>query len=189
VNEAVAKALTHPLRVQIFARLGVLPGSAKDLAEEFDHSLGNIAYHLRRLRELGLVRLVKTVKKRGATEKIYEAVAVVPADSLARKELPPSLRSHVSAPALQAMMKRGFDALKAGTLDAREDSHLICLPAVLDARGWKEVTAIMDRTLAAIAAARTESAKRLAEGGEQGIRTTLIVASFESPEPKDKDRL
>ncbi len=181
MNNNLAKALAHPLRRQIFALLGERPASAKQLSAELDERLSSVAYHFRRLDELGLIRLVKVVQKRGATEKIFKAVKVVPLSALTRRELPSSIRDHVSAPILQMIFDRGVAALNAGTLDARDDSHLVCLPAVLDAEGWKDVAAIMDRALTDIAKARTRSSKRLSSTGKPGIRTTIVVASFESP--------
>jgi hypothetical protein len=115
-------------------------------------------------------------------EKIYKAVPVVLIDSLARKELSAPLRDHVSVPILQTMTSRGFEALEAGTLDARDDSHLVCVPASLDAQGWKEVAKIIDEALAMIAHTRAESTRRLSDTDRRGIHSTLIVAHFESPQ-------
>ena len=181
MDEALGKAFAHPLRVEIFKRLGEHPGSARLLSEELGHPLSNVAYHFRRLDDLGLIRLVNKVKRRGATEKIYKATQIAPVDSFARKLVPASVRGHVSAPILQAMFDSGTTALKAGTLDARDDSHLVCMPVVLDLDGWKEVSTIMDGALARIAKARVQSAKRLGRTQGQDIRATIIVASFESP--------
>lgn len=125
MDEALGKAFAHPLRVEIFRRLGERQSSAKQLSEELGFPLGNVAYHFRRLDDLGLIRLVNKVKRRGATEKIYKAFRAVPIDSLMRKSVPASVRGHISAPILQVMFDRGVAALKAGTLDARDDSHLV----------------------------------------------------------------
>jgi len=186
MSEEIAKALSHPLRAQIFTRLGERPGSAKQLSAELDHSLNNTSYHVRRLHELGLLRLVDTVKRRGATERIYAVAEKTPAGSLSRRQVPPSVRDRVSAPTLQEIIDAGIAALEAGTLDARDDSHLVCMPTALDAKGWEEVAAIMDKALSDISIARAQSAKRLAKADDKGIQTTIFIASFESPKPKRK---
>lgn len=59
MNEALAKALAHPLRAIIFARLAEFPGSPKNLSEELGQPLSNTAYHFRRLVDLGFIQLVK----------------------------------------------------------------------------------------------------------------------------------
>lgn len=182
MSEALAKALSHPLRRQILVRLAEQPGSAKQLSTELEVDIGNVAYHMGRLRELDLLRLVRTKKRRGAVERIYKAAPAAPliATTLEPKDVPVALRSHISVPTLQAIISSGIAALKAGTLDARDDGHLVCVPTVLDQEGWGDIAAIMDQTLTRIATARTRSAKRLSKTGQSKIHATIVLANFES---------
>lgn len=150
--------------------------------------LNDVAYHMSKLRKLKLLHLVKSVQRRGVRERFYVAEPVAIDGELPRNEIPRSVRSHVSAPTLQKIIDAGVAALNEGTLDARDDSHLICIPAVLDPQAWKEVGSALDQALTKIARARAQSAMRLGDADDGGIRTTVVLASFESPEPRKKER-
>ncbi|HLI58167.1 MAG TPA: winged helix-turn-helix domain-containing protein [Solirubrobacteraceae bacterium] len=68
-----AKALAHPLRVRILAILQAQDASPVQLASRLDASLGTVAYHVRTLERLGLIEMVATHQRRGATEHVYAA--------------------------------------------------------------------------------------------------------------------
>jgi DNA-binding transcriptional ArsR family regulator len=74
-NDAVVKAVGHPLRRAILRRLesdanGGLSPSA--LAKELDADLASLSYHIRILSETGVLKLVKTTPRRGAVEHFYK---------------------------------------------------------------------------------------------------------------------
>lgn len=75
-NDAVLNAVRHPTRRAILRRLtanNVNGGlSPKMLAEDLDHGLGNVSYHVRALVETGVIKLVTTKPRRGATEHYYK---------------------------------------------------------------------------------------------------------------------
>lgn len=70
----LAKALTHPVRVQILRRIAdgseVSPST---MADELGLALATVAYHVRYLSELGVLRLVRTVPVRGTVQHVYVA--------------------------------------------------------------------------------------------------------------------
>ena len=67
------KALAHPLRIRILAMLADHSASPVQLSGKLDATLGTVAYHVRTLHSLGLVELVDTRQRRGATEHYYRA--------------------------------------------------------------------------------------------------------------------
>lgn len=69
------KALAHPLRFRMFERLGDSPATGKQLAELLGTPPTQLYHHLRLLERSGLIRQVATRKKRGTTEKYFEAVS------------------------------------------------------------------------------------------------------------------
>ena len=76
LDERLAKALSHPLRQRILQRLnegGIR--SPNELSRELGDPLGNVSYHVRILRELDCVELVRTEQRRGALEHYYRATA------------------------------------------------------------------------------------------------------------------
>lgn len=70
---AAAKAVSHPLRATILGRLALQTCSPIQLASELSEALGNVSYHVAMLRDLGMVDLVGTAPRRGATEHFYRA--------------------------------------------------------------------------------------------------------------------
>lgn len=66
------KALGHPLRLRIREALGDGRGSPKQLSDLLGDPLGNTSYHVKRLADLGALKLVESVPRRGALEHVYE---------------------------------------------------------------------------------------------------------------------
>lgn len=74
MNDAVLKAVGHPIRRQILRRLedevngGISP---KDLAEELKVPLGNVSYHVRTLKQLKVLKQVRVKPARGAMQHFF----------------------------------------------------------------------------------------------------------------------
>jgi DNA-binding transcriptional ArsR family regulator len=52
VDEEMAKAMAHPLRVQILGVLNKRPMSASAFAKTYDEKLPNVSYHFRVLKNM-----------------------------------------------------------------------------------------------------------------------------------------
>ncbi|WP_331742419.1 winged helix-turn-helix domain-containing protein (plasmid) [Streptomyces sp. NBC_00876] len=68
-------ALAHPLRQRLLFALGHRPATISQLAAQLDAKKGNVAHHLKVLREAGLVHVAETRKVRGGTEQYYQRTA------------------------------------------------------------------------------------------------------------------
>src|SRR5689334_5391191 len=68
-------ALAHPLRQRILFALGHRPATISGLAVQLDVRKGNVAHHLKVLREAGLVHIAETRQVRGGTEQYYQRTA------------------------------------------------------------------------------------------------------------------
>lgn len=69
------KALGHPFRQRLMFRLGLQPATISQLAVALDAQKGNVAHHVKVLREAGMVRVVETRRVRGGTEQYYQRSA------------------------------------------------------------------------------------------------------------------
>jgi DNA-binding transcriptional ArsR family regulator len=88
------KALAHPLREEILdyiARTDGEPVSPSEMAEALGVPLANLSYHVRMLSQLGIVKVVKVVPRRGAIEHFYAYTSDEARDKINR------LRSAVAA--------------------------------------------------------------------------------------------
>ena len=75
IDERLARALSHPLRVQILEILSERVASPNDLSVELGVELTHVAYHTRTLDRCGCLELVDTAQRRGATEHYYRTAA------------------------------------------------------------------------------------------------------------------
>jgi DNA-binding transcriptional ArsR family regulator len=89
----LAKALAHPLRAQILEQLERHTASPSELADELAAPLGNVSYHVRILADAGLIELVRTTRRRGATEHHYRAVPEAPPGQLGLMQPTPPQRA------------------------------------------------------------------------------------------------
>jgi DNA-binding transcriptional ArsR family regulator len=68
-------ALAHPLRQRLLFALGRRPATISQLAVQLDVRKGNVAHHVKVLREAGLVYMAETRQVRGGTEQYYQRTA------------------------------------------------------------------------------------------------------------------
>jgi DNA-binding transcriptional ArsR family regulator len=155
LEQSIAKAFAHPLRVRILGVLDERVASPNLLSQELDQSLNLVAYHVRVLEKYGCIELVDTKQRRGATEHFYRATS--------RQLLSDSDWEH-------------FEAL--------EDHHVSRTQLLVDDRGWKEVTAVLDETLERLARIESSARKRLRKSREPGTRTKVEILHSKLPEER-----
>ncbi|WOX16330.1 winged helix-turn-helix domain-containing protein [Streptomyces sp. N50] len=68
-------ALAHPLRQRLLFALGHRPATISQLAVRLDAKKGNVAHHVKVLREAGLIHVAETRRVRGGTEQYYQRTA------------------------------------------------------------------------------------------------------------------
>ncbi|MDQ3850371.1 MAG: winged helix-turn-helix domain-containing protein, partial [Actinomycetota bacterium] len=84
----LVKALSHPLRVRIMGILEQRTASPKQLAEALGVNLENVAYHVRTLRDFGLIALERRDAVGGAVQHHYRALARPRVTAEAWRQLP-----------------------------------------------------------------------------------------------------
>ena len=187
------KALSHPLRVRILAILEERTASPGQLAELLEASLGVVAYHVRTLERLGLIKLVRTNQVRGAIEHHYRAQ---PRPTISDEGWagagPVAKQAYLSA-FLQRVGDTTSAAAAAGGFD-RADAHFTRTVAKLDQKGWAQLARACEQLLAKIDSIEAESAARAAKDPhrEELVDTGLVIMLFEAaripPPPRSKSR-
>jgi len=183
VEQIVAKAFAHPLRVQILIILNEKVASPNLLAQQLDQSLNLVAYHVRVLEKYDCIELVDTKQRRGATEHFYRATRrqFLSDDEWAR--MPESLRPGMAGAMLKSVFEDIEAAAKSGTLEEVNDVHLSRTPMVVDKQGWSDVSTLLKGTLERLLEIQTEASERIAEGEEEGILSKVHLLHFKSPAP------
>src|SRR5436305_10289480 len=118
VDQDMAKALAHPLRIQILAALNKRLMSPSLFAKTHDEKLPNVSYHFRTLQKFGCIEEVESRPVRGAIEHFYRATNRVLFDGKAWDNLPQSIKVQASGQAVgdclaavaTAMLRESFDS-------------------------------------------------------------------------------
>ena len=191
LDERLAKALSHPLRQRILQRLneaGVR--SPNELSQELGDPLGNVSYHVRILRELDCVELVRTEQRRGALEHYYRPTAEPWLDDEQWARLPAAFRRKTLGRALSEVFAGASEASREPSFD-HPQTTVSRLELELDDRGWDEVVELLDDTLKAALRIQAESRTRHGERNADGaapIRTELGVLHFRRGSAADSSR-
>jgi transcription initiation factor IIE alpha subunit len=181
IDPTLAKAFTHPLRGHVWVTLferGVV--SPTEIADELELKVTEVSYHFRKLHRKGLIRLARTVQRRGFDEHFYEPVA--PAFHIEDDDwmrLPMGIRSSLSGEMLEQITGAFAAALEAGSFDAR-NRHLTRTWLMLDERGWQELTRLLLQTLDKIQAIQERSSERSEESSDSPIAVEVVMAAFET---------
>jgi DNA-binding transcriptional ArsR family regulator len=183
VEQIVAKAFAHPLRVQILIILNEKVASPNMLAQQLDQSLNLVAYHVRVLEKYDCIELVDTKQRRGATEHFYRATRRQFLTDSEWARLPESLRPGLSGAMLKSAFEDVEEAIDKGTFDELEDRHLTRTPLVVDRKGWQETADLLLQTLDRLLEIQGQAQERLAESNEEGMLSKVVMLHFKSPSP------
>src|SRR5215213_8110923 len=143
VEQVVAKAFAHPLRVQILVILNEKVASPNMLSQQLDESLNLVAYHVRVLEKYDCIELVDTKQRRGATEHFYRATRRQFLTDSEWARMPESLRAGISGAVLKTAFDDVEEALDQNTFDELEDRHLSRTPMVVDRKGWDDAAEVL----------------------------------------------
>jgi hypothetical protein len=183
VEQLVAKAFAHPLRVQILIILGEKVASPNMLAQQLEQSLNLVAYHVRVLEKYDCIELVDTKQRRGATEHFYRATRRQFLSDDEWSRMPTNLRPGMAGAMLKSVFEDIEEASKSGTLEQVEDLHLSRTPMVVDKEGWDEVSTLLKSTLDRLLEIQAEASQRIAASEEPGILSKVHLLHFKSPSP------
>lgn len=176
----LAKALAHPLRLEILRHLGDRTASPSEIAAEIGAPLTNVSYHVRKLRALGLIKLVRKTPKRGVIEHYYSARPRRQVSDDAWAETPAIVKQALVGPVVEG----GFDdmvrASQSGGFN-RSEAHLSRNPMKLDEEGWKAAAKVLEEALRQILTVEKDARERLKESHAEPLRASSVMALFESP--------
>jgi DNA-binding transcriptional ArsR family regulator len=185
VEQIVAKAFAHPLRVQILIILNEKVASPNMLAQEIGQSLNLVAYHVRVLEKYDCIELVDTKQRRGATEHFYRATRRQFLSDDEWSRLPANLKPGMARAVLKSIFEDLEAASNAGTLEEVEEIHLSRTPMVLDSKGWGDVADLLNSSLDRLLEIQGEASERLAGSDDEGSLAKVVMLHFKSPRPSD----
>ncbi len=187
------KALGHPLRVRIFAMLSERSASPVELARTVDASLGTVAYHVRTLKDLGMVELVSERRVRGAVEHVYRAKVRPRVTDEAWGQAPSMAKQVAVDSTLQVIYDYARLSSASGGFD-RAEAHLSRANMRLDDRAWKEVAKAYLQLVERLQRIESSAAERIKRDPHaDGItEAAVVLMAFESvrltDQPATSDR-
>ena len=175
------KAMSHPLRVRILAILDERSASPHELSQMLDARLGTTAYHVRTLEQLGLIKLVKETKVRGAIQHHYRARPRPTVSRAGWEQAAPVAKQAAVGSSLAVMAEYAAAAAAAGGFD-RGDAHLSRILLRLDAEGFAELGRACEELLKRAETIEAEAAERIERqpAGEGIIDAGLGLLLFEA---------
>jgi DNA-binding transcriptional ArsR family regulator len=188
VNENVAKAVSHPMRMAILMRLHKRVSSPSEIAAELGEPLNHVSYHFKRLVELKCAELVRTEMRRGAVEHYYRPIErpIIGEEDL--EELPVSVRRGI-ADAILSQIAKDLAAAGADGGFERDGAHATNTPLVLDEEGWTDLGEALEDALHRFIGIQAAAANRLAAGGDPSANgnsdtfdANVSLLLFEKPE-------
>jgi len=180
----LAKMLSDPLRLDILYRCNLDDTSPRTFRQRSGGpSLTSLQQTFIELEQFGWIERVPPTGGPPPEDfdRLYRSNEALLVDSTTWAKLPSSVRSSVVQRIFEGLTTRTKEAMKSGTIVARDDSHLTWMPLLLDEQGWEAVIARVDALFEFLMEERVAAEGRLAESGEEPILMTAGLLAFESP--------
>jgi DNA-binding transcriptional ArsR family regulator len=179
LDQRLTKALMHPTRVDILGILSEGPSSPSKIAKRLNGvSLNLTSHHIKVLRELGCVELVREVTHGGRTEHIYRATERYYVNVEEWEEVEPLARHPITLGILRMISEDVGKSLASGKFDELPDNHLSRSVLDVDQEGWQEIVSILGRALDEVLEVNVKSAERVRLSGEELKKIRVAMMQF-----------
>jgi DNA-binding transcriptional ArsR family regulator len=176
LDEALLRAISHPLRHRLLGMLDGRVASPNMLARELGLPLGRVSYHIRLLADLGAIELVRTEPRRGALEHFYRAVTTVWYSEADWARLPRSARRGLLGQNLQRIFTSVSSAAERGGFEA-PGGTVLHAPLELDEEGMVELSGLLRETVDRAREINAQAAAR--REGEASHPAELAILLYE----------
>jgi DNA-binding transcriptional ArsR family regulator len=181
MGQRLMRLTAEPVRFRALVLLNDRPATAGEVAEALELSTDAANRHLDKLLEEDLIALAGEVLRSGAVEPRYRAVVRTLWKDEEWAALSAAERQRLTAWTVEWIFTELREAIDAGTVTARADSHISRNVALVDEQGWRELTRMQEEALEASFAVHAASAERLAERGEGGMPVISAMFCCELP--------
>lgn len=179
IDPRILKAQSHPIRAHILNILSEGPNSPSRMQRRMENvSLELVCHHIKVLRKVGLIELVRIREHGGRKEHIYRAVKRQYFSLEEWLAVDPKLRDPLIGTILRQISDDTGRAAAEGRFSELPDSHLSRSPIELDALGWTEVVEALETALASILEAHARSKERARVSGEALMVARVVMMQF-----------
>jgi hypothetical protein len=179
----LSKVLSDPIRVRILAECSIEAMSPRSFRNEFGGpSLADVSQDFEVLEQFGW--LGRMPAEAGAKPEKFDCLYSTTEPLIFDSDwsgISDSAKALVTWRIVETLSARVKDAIGAGTIDARPDSHLTWTPLALDQQGWETMIERVDALFYSLFEEQELANARLAESGEEPIPMTVGLLAFASP--------
>jgi len=188
ISERLARALAHPLRVQVLSvlneREAISPKEFKDTTDA-PAPISTVAKQFRVLEELRCIEMTGTRKSGRNIERLFQATQRPAFDRQAWELLPLPTKRGLSARIFATYMDRIAQAVEAETFDARNGRRFSWLHRTYDEIAWAKMIDATEAVLWWSLDAQLESRRRLSRTGETPIPLVSSLSTIEAAPATD----
>jgi hypothetical protein len=180
LHRRIENSIKDEIRIDLLRLLSERPATPRDLAGILGEDPGLVLGHLV---ELWADNCIEVVAEDESTEdeldRRYRAFSPYFIDDWEAQELSLADREQSSATVLHGIVTEILGAQRTGSIDSRTDAHLSFKPLKLDERGWRELVALLHRTLKEAEAIEESCKDRLGISDETGLEAMVALLGFE----------
>jgi len=185
LEQRLGRAMGHPLRATLLAKLNTKPAAASELEQDLKEAgepvpLSNISYHVRELWRWGVVDVVSTHPVRGATKTVYRGITKMQLTDDVFKGMSAESQDGIAIEAVKEVYGRIKAAIEGGTFARNENSHIITTIPSVDKKGFDEIADVIAETFERINDIAAEAVNRETDPANR-FRATVSLLSYESP--------
>lgn len=173
--------VAHPVRARALTILVDREASPVEIGRELGMDASHIAYHVKLLREEGLIELTEETPRRGSIEHRYRAIRPDEFTDEEYATLTAEQRNRHSRDIFCFAAADASCAFSSGSFGDRPDHHISRMAMQVDEKGWAELSDLYRATLEAAYKIKAQARERLTEAGETGTSVLAFTTFFELP--------
>jgi DNA-binding transcriptional ArsR family regulator len=179
VEDAVAYAVAHRIRVEILGYLHEGPRSPTKLADLMGYPLSTIEHHIKEMLASGSIELARVEQVRNTNEHFYRAVELPFFSDEEMSAMPEEARQEIYGLILQSSMAEAQAAFRAGKMSSDPRVWMAWRWFNLDACGRNDLADELARSWARIQEIEVESTGRRTKSGEEAVSIVVSIMGFE----------
>jgi DNA-binding transcriptional regulator GbsR (MarR family) len=163
-----------------------MAASPSEIAEILGASVEDVDYHVKVLKEAGIVELLTTEPGKRAPRHLYRAVEQFVSDQEQTAARSADNQLDFARWVSEYSFAEVSLAIQEESFCSRSDHCVVRIPDTVDEEGWRELAEIHSDLAQKVLAVRERVADRVAAGGSATIRSRSVSLLFEMPQAPKK---
>lgn len=179
VEDAVAYAVAHRIRVEILGYLHEGPRSPSELGKLMEYPLSTVEHHIKEMLASGSIELARVEQVRNTNEHFYRAIELPFFSDEEMSAMPVEARQEIYGLILQSSMAEAQAAFRAGKMSNDPRVWMAWRWFNLDTQGRNDLADELARSWTRMQEIEIESTDRRAESGESPASIVVSMMGFE----------